>query len=69
MAASSTVSTDILDGDGPSLVPDYSPHSTSGAGLPLGLDPDLLARYVVLFPLPGLPPGLLGWVPLYFHTL
>ena len=63
MAASSTVSTDILDGAGPSLVPDSSSYSTSNAGLPLGLDPALLARYVVLFPL---PPGLSGWVPLYF---
>ena len=64
MAASTSVSTAILGGDVPSAVPGYSPHSTSGAGLPLGLDPDLLAGYVVLFPLPGLPPGLLGWVPL-----
>ena len=66
MAASTSVSTAILDGDGPSAVPGYSPYPTSDAGLPMGLDPDLQAGYVVLFPL---PPGLPGWVPLYFHTL
>jgi hypothetical protein len=62
MAASSSVSPGILDGDGPSLFSGYSPHATSTAGLPPGPDPHLLAGYVVLFLLPGLP----GWVPLYF---
>ena len=66
MAASAPLSTAILDGDGPSAVPGYSPYPTSDAGLLMGLDPDLQAGYVVLFPL---PPGLPGWVPLYFHTL
>ena len=50
IAASSPLST-AVDGDGPRAVPDYSPYSTSSAGLPLGLDPDLQAGYVVLFPL------------------
>ena len=49
IAASSPLST-AVDGDGPRAVPD-SPYSTSSAGLPLGLNPDLLAGYVVLFPL------------------
>ena len=62
MAASFPLSTAILNGDGPSAVPGYSPYPTSDAGLPIGLDPDLQAGYVVLFLLPGLP----GWVPLYF---
>ena len=62
MAASSSVSPGVLDGDGPSLFSGYSPHATSTAGLPPGPDPHLLAGYVVLFLLPGLP----GWVPLYF---
>ena len=57
MAASAPLSTAILDGDGPSAVPylhsvpDYSPYTTSSAGLPMGLDPGLQAGYVVLFPL------------------
>ena len=50
ITASSPLST-AVDGDGPRAVPDYSPYSTSSAGLPLGLDPDLQAGYVVLFPL------------------
>ena len=51
MAASAPLSTAILDGDGPSAVPDYTPYPASGAGLPMGLDPGLQAGYVVLFPL------------------
>ena len=51
IAASAPLSTAVLDGDGPSAVLDYSPYPTSSAGLPLGLDPDLQAGYVVLFPL------------------
>ena len=51
MAASAPLSTVILDGDGPSAVPDYSPYPTSDAGLPMGLDPGLQAGFVVLSPL------------------
>ena len=52
MAASTSVSSALLDGDGPIVVPGYSPSPTSGgAGLPMGLDPGLQAGYVVLFPL------------------
>ena len=50
MAASTSVSTAILDGDGPSAVPGYSPYPTSDAGLPMGLDPGLQAGFVVLSP-------------------
>ena len=50
MAASTSVSTAILDGVGPSAVPGYSPYPTSDAGLPMGLDPGLQAGFVVLSP-------------------
>ena len=42
IAASAPLST-AVDGDGPS-------DSTSSAGLPLGLNPDLQAGYVILSP-------------------
>ena len=51
MAASTSVSSALLDGDGPIVVPGYSPSPASDAGLPMGLDPGLQAGYVVLFPL------------------
>ena len=50
MAAGSSPLSTAVDGDGPSGLPDYSPYSTSSAGLPLGLNPALQAGYV-LFPL------------------
>ena len=57
MATSAPLSSAILDGDGagaaPFLhsLPDFSPYPVSSTGLPMGLDPGLLAGYVVLFPL------------------
>ena len=51
MAASTSVSSALLDGDGPIVVPGYSPSPASDAGLPMGLDPGLQAGFVVLSPL------------------
>ena len=50
IAASSPLST-AVDGDGPIVVPGYSPSPASDAGLPMGLDPGLQAGFVVLSPL------------------
>ena len=52
MAASTSVSSALLDGDGPIVVPGYSPSPASDAGLPMGLDPGLQAGFVVLSPFP-----------------
>ena len=49
--STASLSTAILDGDGPAVVPDYSPYPISSAGLPMGVDPDLQAGYVVLLSL------------------